>query len=669
MHPRRLRCSSLKYSRYSRSSRLAGGAPRPSRCDARLSPRAARLRRMRRLLFVATAFAAFTFTLNAQPPGDRAVHVTLHEGTSMAAALSPDGRTIAIDLLGTLWTMPAGGGVAKPITDISMDARQPSWSPDSTRIAFQAYRSSTWQIWTIKADGTDPRAVTSGPYDDREPSWSPDGQRIAFASDRPSTTLGTGPSTPLGAGPSTPLGTGSGSYDIWVLTLATGEVKQVTADPSNEFHPSWRSGSTEIAFVSDRREKPGVYAVNAAASGSIAAERLVAASEGAVAGPAFAPDGSAVAFTVLGGGRTRLMVGDRNIADADEDVFPFRPQWVSPQELLYTADGKIKRRPAAGGAARIVEFTADVSFTRPAFTPKRKRFDLSGPQPVGGIVHPVVSPDGTQVAFAAVGDLWVMPVGGSPRRLTHDVFLETDPAWSPDGKSLAYSSDRGGSMNIWVRDLHSGADRLLTRGAAAAMQAAWSPDGSRIAFSDPEGQIQVVDVTSGAIRKAHDHLNEAGRASWSPDGTALVVSSLKVYSTRFREGTNQVLRIALDGRPDRWFDPMPHKSVGMREDYGPVWSPDGTQMAAIIDGLLTVWPVARDGAPQGPPRPLSTELAGSPTWTGDSRRILYQSSGSAEASAQRSGNRLKLVDVASRAVQDIDPHLTWTPAPHPSGTK
>src|SRR4029077_11647676 len=99
---------------------------------------------------------------------------------------------------------------------------QPSWSPDSTRIACQAYRSSTWQIWTIKSDGTDLRAVTSGPYDDRAPSWSPDGQRIAFSADRsgpstalgvaPSTALGAGPSTALGAGPSTALGTGS--YDV-----------------------------------------------------------------------------------------------------------------------------------------------------------------------------------------------------------------------------------------------------------------------------------------------------------------------------------------------------------------------------------------------------------------------------------------------------------------------
>src|SRR5947208_9367775 len=60
---------------------------------------------------------AFAFTLDAQPSGGRAVHVTLHEGTSMAAALSPDGRTIAIDLLGTRRTLP-GGGRAKAITDI-----------------------------------------------------------------------------------------------------------------------------------------------------------------------------------------------------------------------------------------------------------------------------------------------------------------------------------------------------------------------------------------------------------------------------------------------------------------------------------------------------------------------------------------------------------------------
>src|SRR5882724_9691676 len=104
-----------------------------------------------------------------QPAAPRAVRLTLHEGTNMAAAVSPDGRTIAIDLLGTLWTMPAQGGTATAITDIFLDARQPSWSPD--------------------------------------------GRRIAFASDR------------------------AGSYDIWVLTLATGVLRQITTAASNEFMP------------------------------------------------------------------------------------------------------------------------------------------------------------------------------------------------------------------------------------------------------------------------------------------------------------------------------------------------------------------------------------------------------------------------------------------------
>jgi Tol biopolymer transport system component/imidazolonepropionase-like amidohydrolase len=570
---------------------------------------------MRKALIAAVLSGA---AVAAQSSGALQVHVTLHEGTNMAAALSPDGRTIAIDLLGTLWTLPAGGGTAKPITDIFMDARQPSWSPDSRRITFQAYRSSTWQIWTVNADGTDLKPVTSSPFDDREPAWSPDGARIAFSSDR------------------------SGNYDVWTLTLATGVLKQITNAPSNEFNPSWRG--SEIAYVSDRRGAGGIYAEG---------DRLLAADEGALGPPAFGPNGEVV-FNAIAGTHSKLLVSARNIAGDDEDVFPFRPQIVSG-DVFYTADGKIKRRPSGGGAARTVDFTAEVSFTRPAFTPKGRTFDVAGSQPVRGLVNPAISPDGSQVVFAALGDLWLASVnGGVPRRITNDPALDTAPMWSPDGRSIVYSSDRAGGMNLWIHDVVGNSDRQLTQMSASAMEASWSRDGARIAFVDAEGQVQAVDVASGAVTRLHDHLNEPGRPSWSPDGSAVVVSSLRVYSTRFREGTNQVLKIASTpaAAGDRWFDPAPHKSIGMREDQGPIWSPDGKQMAAIVDGLLAVWPVAADGSPTGPPRPITTELAGSPTWTGDSRSILYQSE-----------MQLKLVDVASkRVVRTIDPKLTWTPS-------
>lgn len=562
----------------------------------------------------------------AQPPPGTAVSLTLHEGTSMAAALSPDGATVAIDLLGTLWSLPASGGAARQLTDEAMDVRMPAWSPDGRRLAFQGYRSTTWQIWTVGADGTGLRAETGGPFDDREPHWSPDGAQIAFSSDR------------------------GGSYDVWALTLATGELRQVTSNPANDYMPAWSPDGRLLAFVSDRRDGPGVWAIEANGQ----SERLITEAAGAVAGPSWSPDGSAVAFNLISGGRSRLVTatpaGLRDLADAGEDVFPFRPQWASAREMLYTSDGKIKRRSIDGGPSSTIEFSAGVSFTRAPFTPRRRAFAPAGPQPTRGIMHPAMSPDGRQVAFAALGDLWLMPIGADPRRITHDPFVETDPAWSPDGASLAFSSDRDGAMHIWVRDVRSGTERRLTASAGIELQASWAPDGTRIAFVDAEGQVQIADARTGSVTRAHDRLNEPGRPAWSPDGQALVMSSLRTYSTRFREGTNQLLRVSLTGQADRWFDPAPHKSAGMRQDYGPVWSPDGQQMAAIIDGRLSVWPVSRDGSPAGAIRQLTTELAGAPAWAADSRRLFYQTD-----------DRFAIVDTIDGRTEEIVPSLTWTP--------
>src|SRR5258708_19595614 len=90
----------------------------------------------------------------------RTVHLTLHEGTNMAAALSPDRRTIAIDLLGTLWALPADGGTATAITDIFLYVRQPSWSPGARRIAFPAFPHNPSQICTVTAHPHDLKPLT-----------------------------------------------------------------------------------------------------------------------------------------------------------------------------------------------------------------------------------------------------------------------------------------------------------------------------------------------------------------------------------------------------------------------------------------------------------------------------------------------------------------------------
>src|SRR6185436_16851060 len=112
------------------------------------------------------------------------VDVTVREGTSMAVAISPDGRTIAADMQGSIWTMPAAGGAMKRITDVFNDARQPMWSPDGRTIVFFAYRDGGYDIWAINPDGSNQRKLTWGTFDDREPIYSHDGTRIAFSSDR-----------------------------------------------------------------------------------------------------------------------------------------------------------------------------------------------------------------------------------------------------------------------------------------------------------------------------------------------------------------------------------------------------------------------------------------------------------------------------------------------------
>ncbi|MEA3247861.1 MAG: amidohydrolase family protein [Gemmatimonadota bacterium] len=593
---------------------------------------------MRRLLTATAALACLALA----PQGTRHVRLTLHEGTNIAAAMSPDERTIAFDLLGSIWTMPAAGGSARRITDELMDARQPAWSPDGSRIAFQAYRTNTWNIWTVNADGTGLTQLTAGMFDDREPHWSPDGAKIAFSSDR------------------------SGNYDIWTLTLATRELKQVTNSPANDFGPTWGQSGSGIYFASDREQGRGIYTIPAAPETPGAGERLLRAQDGALGPPAFEAAAGTLAFNSISGAHSALFSGTREgareIGGASEDVFPFRPQFLKNGDVLYTADGKIKRRPSAGGPATIIEFSAEVSFDRPAFTPKRREFNKPGDQKVLGYMHPSLSPDGKQVAFAALGDLWVMPVGGAPRRITNDPFIELNAAWSPDGRWLAYSSDRDGASRVYIRNVATGAERVATTRNAGATSPAFSPEGTRIAYV-AEGGIAVSDISRivgtdvprdssvPPVVATKRGGYEPGAPSWSPDGRYVVVGALRPNSTRFREGTNEVLRLAMAPdaeQADTWFDPAPGKSIGMREDFGPVWSPDGTMMAAVVDGRLAVFNVARNGRPTGPLKFLSTDLAASPSWAADSRHLLYQAL-----------DRFRIVDVVDASTVDVTPNLTW----------
>jgi Tol biopolymer transport system component len=568
--------------------------------------------------------------------------VVVREGTSMSVAISPDGRTLTIDLQGSIWTLPSSGGAARQVTDAYNDARHPTFSPDGRTIAFQGYRDGGYDIWAISPDGSNQRQLTRGPFDDREPAWSHDGTRVAFSSDR-------GESISAGQ-----VQSGSGNYNIWILDLRTNQLTQVTRERADDFMPTWSPDDREIAFISTRAGGQTIWAVTLATG----AERRVSAEGVRADAPSWGPGGQIVYHSTAGNG-SQLEIEGRGLT-GEENAFPFRASWASPTEIVYVSDGKIRRRPVASGDSRTIEFSATLPVM--AARPQPAASALSRPpspvsRPVKGIMSPAISPDGRSIAFAAIGDLWLMPLGGKPVNLTTDRFLDTEPAWSPDGRHLAWSSDRGGQLlDLWLRDMTTGQVRRLTSTEGSAMGAAWSPDGRRIAFLNVDGvwrraSVNVVDVATGAVTQVHAPLFGPGNPTWSRDGQRVLIAALTPYSGRFREGTNQILSISTSGGDSTWFTPRSHLSIDSRVGNGPVLSPDGASMAVVYEGRLSLIPSSANGAPTGAHRRLTSDIAYMPTWTGDSKSILYQSN-----------DRLRMVDVATGQSRDVALDLAYTPA-------
>ncbi len=570
------------------------------------------------------------------PGKDVAINTTT--GTWMSLDVSPDGREIAFDLLGDLYTVPITGGDARPLTSGIAWDMQPRYSPDGRSIAFTSDRGGGDNIWIMDRDGANPRQVSKEKFRLlNQADWSPDGEYLVgrkhFTSGRS-----------LGAG------------EMWLYHRSGGGGVQLTkrrTDQKDTNEPAFSPGGKYLYFSDD--VTPGktfqyskdvngeIYAIQRLDLESGETEKYIGGPGGSVR-PTPSPDGKSLAFIRRDRAKSVIYVMDiesgretpvTDILDRDmqetwaiHGVYPGMEWTPDNKSIVFWAQGGIKRVNVA--SRQVTDIPFRVSGTRRVADAVRTKVDVAPDSfDVKMIRFAQVSPDGRKVVFEALGHLWVRDVnGGSPRRLTsQNDHFELYPAWSRDGRQIAYVSwDDARQGAVHVIPASGGKSRKITQKRGNYIEPAFSPDGRTVAFvktsdgylTSPlygrETGIYVAPAAGGAAKKVSD---SGGQPHFGKGGDRLYF--------RARDGDMNVLKSAdLSGGEER---------THLKSKYAAQYSvsPDEKWVAWSERFQARIMPFTRTGKPAE----ISEKSSALPTfqvsrdagdwihWSGSSDRLWW----------------------------------------------
>ncbi|HVI72155.1 MAG TPA: hypothetical protein VM656_11790, partial [Pyrinomonadaceae bacterium] len=414
-----------------------------------------------RLILVAFLLVVVCAAALAAGP-EETLTIRVKEGTTLAFDLSPDGRSIVLDLLGQLWTMPATGGQAHAITNAVRDVAEdldPSFSPDGRSIVFRGERNGRTGLFMLDVASGAVRQLTqlSNPdgYDGNA-AWSSDGRVIAFV-------RFVIPGSPGGRPRSA----------IMLLDTASGKTQELSVEGVKSpflSDPVWLPDGKEIAFVTrtPNSERGGRIWIVSASGGQA---RAVTPESVQAQAPAFSPDSRFMAyFAPDSAGKTQVWVQEvgRDRAPVrltnHVDVTATRIRWFSGgSELLYSADGRLWKVGVSGGPAKEIPFTAELSIIRQRRALAPPRFNDPGQSVhARGFTGLALSPDGRRIGMLALGKLWMIPVdGGTPRAVAAVPFEATSLAWSPDNTEVAWSAGVADQEDLFATNLATGVTRQV----------------------------------------------------------------------------------------------------------------------------------------------------------------------------------------------------------------
>ena len=447
---------------------------------------------------------------------------------------------IAFSFAGEIWVVPREGGVARRLVSGQEHNQKPIFSPDGSQIAFTAEYDGNADVYVVAATGGEPRRLTYQPGSDIAVGWTPDGTKILFSSDaRTARDLPQLYTVPVTGGLATelPLPSGNdGSYSpdgthlayepfpqwqpawkryrggqyarIWLADLADSKVTKLPKEGANDRSPMWVDNT--IYFLSDRDGPVSLYAFD------------------------------------VGGNAVRELA-------KDPEGFDLRSAQAGPGGIVFERVGQLAIYDFASKQVKPVPVTIvdDLPQTRAQLV------HVSPDQ----IMHVGLSPTGKRVLVEAHGEILSVPVEkGDARNLTQSpAIADRDPAWSPDGKWIAWLSDRSGEYQLYfmqpdgLGDVHV-VD--LGKPASCYYSPRWSPDSKKLVLTDKRLNVWLVDIDHPTPQKIDTDLYDAQQTldpSWSPDSRWLAYTkalpnhlhAVFVYSLDSKKATQ-----VTDGRSD-----------------------------------------------------------------------------------------------------------------------
>jgi len=454
----------------------------------------------------------------------RTIEFETTEVTQADVALSPDGQWLVFTMLGHLFHLPVEGGTAEQLTFGPYYDTDHAISPDGSRVAFVSDRDgSEGNVFVLELAAGKIIQVTHEPWAGR-PTWTPDGHAIVYLSSREPRT---------------------GTTLLRRIELGGGKAETVRAEP-RRYRSIFYLPDGRLAWTVIEREEGSRYAttrvevlssqrtVSTLRTLEGIVERVIPNSTGdgfycrryIPAARAYLPHREDLLFVPLPGGAERLLLPLSNPRG-------YRPRFAlaTDNKSLYVGEsGRLWKIVPISGVRIPIPFNAKVRLKiQEPVRPPKPILTVAASRP-RGIVDPRLSPDGRVMVFGAAGYLWMQPLdAGKAQRLFQGSGFEKQPAFSPDGRQLAFVYSEKNTEEVRLFDFETRQTRTLTSGLSYG-PLNWSPDGQRLVFAEGEGSDRrFVAVT--VINNKKERLTDTAPEWWwwprphfSADGQALYFS-------------------------------------------------------------------------------------------------------------------------------------------------